>query len=176
MRVSVGARGAVFLDRDGTLNVKLEDDYVTTPDQLILLPGAAEAVAEINRYGRKAVVITNQRGIALGRMTEADLAAVHEHLAQLISQTSGGTLTGIVHCPHGQDECECRKPLPGMFLEAVRRWPDLNLSESVMIGDAPSDVEAAQAAGVQAFRIGVDVPDLLTAVHEAIVFAGETRE
>jgi D-glycero-D-manno-heptose 1,7-bisphosphate phosphatase len=171
MRVTVGPRGAVFLDRDGTINVKLDDDYVTRPGELILLDGAAEAVAEINRAGRKAIVITNQRGIALGRMTEADLAVVHASMERLVGEIAGASFTGIVHCPHGRDECDCRKPKPGMFYEAVRRWPDVDLSESVMIGDAPSDVDAAQAAGLPAIRIGVDAPDLLTAVREQLVFA-----
>jgi D-glycero-D-manno-heptose 1,7-bisphosphate phosphatase len=171
MRVSVGARGAVFLDRDGTINVKRDGGYVASADDLVLLPGAAEAVAEINRAGRRAIVVTNQRGIALGRMTEADLSVVHEHMEQLVNQIAGGTFTGIIHCPHGIDECQCRKPKPGMFHEAVRRWPDLELTQSVMIGDAPSDAEAATAAGVTAIHIGTEFPDLLTAVREAISFA-----
>lgn len=166
--MKVGDRGAVFLDRDGTINVRLLGDYVTSAQDMVLLPGAAQAVAEINRARRRVIVLTNQRGIALGRMTENDLAAVHERMEQLVNEAAGGMFTGIIHCPHGAGECDCRKPKPGMFYEAASRWPDLDLSESVMIGDSVSDVEAAQAAGVAALRIGDDVPDLLTAVREAI--------
>lgn len=168
MRVKVGNRGAVFLDRDGTINVRLAGNYVTSAQDLVLLPGAAEAVAEINLASRRAIVLTNQRGIALGRMTEDDLAVVHGRMEQLVDEATGGMFAGIIHCPHGVGECDCRKPKPGMFHEAASRWPDLDLSESVMIGDSASDVKAARAAGVAALRIGDDVPDLLTAVREAL--------
>jgi D-glycero-D-manno-heptose 1,7-bisphosphate phosphatase len=165
MRLEVGRNGAVFLDRDGTINAKMpEGDYVKCPGELTLLPGAARAVAEINRASRKVIVITNQRGIALGRMSEADLRAVHGRLQFLVGQAAGGSFTGFIHCPHDKDECECRKPQPGMFWNAATRWPDVNLRESVMIGDSWSDVQAAEAAGIAALHIGVDVPDLLTAV------------
>jgi D-glycero-D-manno-heptose 1,7-bisphosphate phosphatase len=172
MRVTLGPHGAVFLDRDGTINVRLVDDYVTRPADLVLLPGAAEAVAEIVRSGHKVVVVTNQRGISLGRMTETDLKAVHDHMEQLVSRATGGTFTGIIYCPHDRGVCECRKPKPGMLREASLRWPDIELSESVLIGDSASDVAAATAAGMQAMRIGVDAPDLLTAVRKLLAWVG----
>jgi D-glycero-D-manno-heptose 1,7-bisphosphate phosphatase len=152
MRVTVGPRGAVFLDRDGTINVKLDDDYVTRPGELILLDGAAEAVAEINRAGRKAIVITNQRGIALGRMTEGDLAVVHASMERLVGEIAGASFTGIVHCPHGRDECDCRKPKPGLLVNAARDR-GIDLPSSFMVGDRWRDIDAGLAAGCRAIFI-----------------------
>src|SRR3954454_10176331 len=106
---------AVLLDRDGTINVKAaEGEYVTSPEQLVLLDGAAAAIRRLNLARIRVAVITNQRGIALGRMTEADLAAVHRRLVQLLV-AEGARVDAIFHCPHEKGTCDCRKPGTAML-------------------------------------------------------------
>jgi D-glycero-D-manno-heptose 1,7-bisphosphate phosphatase len=152
--VGRGRPDAVLLDRDGTINVKApEGDYITRPEQVELLPGAAEAIAALNRAGVPVVVVTNQRGIALGRMTEADLDAVHGRLRELL-ESRGARLGPIFHCPHDEGVCACRKP-GTLLLEQARDDLGLEtLEQSVMIGDSDSDVIAGRAAGARAFLIG----------------------
>ncbi|HEV2062608.1 MAG TPA: HAD-IIIA family hydrolase, partial [Solirubrobacteraceae bacterium] len=104
--------GAAFLDRDGTINVKPpEGEYVEAPEELRLLPGAAAAIARLNAAGLPVIVVTNQRGVALGRMTEADVAAVHDRLREELSR-AGAHVDAIYHCPHQEGACACRKPRP----------------------------------------------------------------
>ncbi|MDP9432731.1 MAG: HAD-IIIA family hydrolase [Actinomycetota bacterium] len=163
----------VFLDRDGTINVKApEGAYITSPDGLELLPGAAAAVARLNSAGAHVVLITNQRGIARGLMSDRDYAAVHDRLIELL-QRDGASVDAAYLCPHASGSCECRKPLPGMLLRAAAERPQIALERSVMIGDAESDVAAGRAAGTATVRIAppgtvtaadVLVPDLTSAV------------
>jgi D-glycero-D-manno-heptose 1,7-bisphosphate phosphatase len=161
--------GAAFLDRDGTVNVKVpEGSYVERPEELELLPRAADAIRVLNDRGIRVIVVTNQRGIARGRLTEEALAAVHRRLLELLDAAAGATVDAILHCPHEGGTCDCRKPLPGLLLEAKRRWPSIALERSVMIGDALSDVQAGRAAGVRAIHLGVDAPDLSGAVQLAL--------
>ncbi len=142
------AHPAAFLDRDGVLNVRLPGDtYVTRPEELELLPHAAEGARQLHERGYLLVVITNQRGVSRGFMSEADLAAVHDRLRRLLAE-AGAPLAGIYHCPHGdQHACRCRKPLPGLIERAAAEH-DLDLPRSVLIGDSPRDAQAGQAAGV----------------------------
>jgi D-glycero-D-manno-heptose 1,7-bisphosphate phosphatase len=159
---------AVFLDRDGTLNVKApEGDYVKTPEELVLLPGAAEAVRLLNEHGVPAIVVTNQRGIALGRMTEDDLAAIHARLADELA-AAGAHLDAIYHCPHDHDACDCRKPQTGMFRDAQRDRGELDFAHTAVVGDAASDMEAARRIGATGILLGVDEPTLLHAVRRLL--------
>jgi D-glycero-D-manno-heptose 1,7-bisphosphate phosphatase len=168
-----GRLDAVFLDRDGTINVKApEGEYVTRPEQLRLLPGAAEGIRMLNRAGVPVIVVTNQRGIALGRMDEADLAAVHARLHELLRRYEA-RVDGILHCPHERATCDCRKPGTLMLRRAQDSLGLTTLRHTVMIGDSSSDVEAGQRAGARTVLLGpseaaspgVDVaPTLLDAV------------
>lgn len=143
-----------FLDRDGTINVgAAAGDYVTSPDQIELLPGAAAAIRRLNQLPAKVVVVTNQRGIALGLMSEADLAAVNARLEELLA-SDGARLDAILHCPHGKGECDCRKPGPGMFERAAREVPGVRLEGAAMVGDSPLDVEAGARLGLTTVRLG----------------------
>ena len=138
----------VFLDRDGVINRKLpEGQYVTRWNKFELLPGVAAAIATLNRSGRKVIVVTNQRGIALGRMSEADLCAIHEQLRGELARL-GATLDAIYYCPHGRDECDCRKPKTGMIDEAFRDFPEAAPGNSVLIGDSLSDMQCGHRAGM----------------------------
>jgi D-glycero-D-manno-heptose 1,7-bisphosphate phosphatase len=140
---------AVLLDRDGTINFKApEGEYVTTPDELELLPGAAKAIRRLNEAEVPVSVITNQRGIALGRMTEADLAAVHARLADLLA-AERARVDAIFYCPHDKDTCDCRKPGTAMLEWTRNRFRLRSLRDAVVIGDALSDVQAGSAVGAR---------------------------
>lgn len=140
---------AFFLDRDGVLNPEV--NYLHDPEQAALLPGAAEAIAALHRAGFLAVVTTNQSGVARGMYPATDILAVHARLQRLLL-TSGGpdaTVDAWYFCPHHPEisgPCSCRKPAPGMLLQAAA---DLGLTaaESFMVGDRMSDLEAGRAAG-----------------------------
>ena len=109
---------AVFLDRDGVINRKRpEGSYVTSWDEFELLPGALEALALLAKTGARVIVVTNQRGIARGRMTGDDLEEIHTRLRATVS-AAGGRLDAIYHCPH-EGPCRCCKPEPGMFEDAA---------------------------------------------------------
>jgi D-glycero-D-manno-heptose 1,7-bisphosphate phosphatase len=131
---------------------------VTSADELELLPGAAEGIRLLNESGFKVIVVTNQRGIALGRMTEDDLAAIHRRLLDELAG-AGATVDAIYHCPHGEGECECRKPEVGLVLRAAREHADVRLEESVVIGDSPSDVEVGKRLGLRPILVGDAAPD-----------------
>ena len=138
----------VFLDRDGVINVKLpQSQYVTQPELLHLCPGAAEAIARLNRQRMRVMVVTNQRGISLGIFTEMQLAAVHKQLEAMLA-AHGAHLDAIYYCLHGHDTCNCRKPLPGMFHRAFRDFPEVNAANSIMIGDSLVDIQAGENLGM----------------------------
>jgi D-glycero-D-manno-heptose 1,7-bisphosphate phosphatase len=138
----------VFLDRDGVVNRKLpEGKYVTRWEDFELLPGVAAAIASLNRSRRKVIVATNQRGVALGKMTEEDLRAIHDRLRSELERY-GATLDAIYYCPHGRSGCDCRKPQTGMIESAFRDFPGATPENSVFIGDSLSDIECGYRAGM----------------------------
>jgi len=176
-------RPAIFLDRDGTI---IEDrGYVSRPEEVTLLPGAADAISRFRRAGFRVVVVSNQSGVARGLFTEKDLAAVHQRLEETLAK-EGAALDAAYYCPFldGPDavieayrrESDLRKPKPGMLLQAARDL-HLDLSRSWMIGDAESDVEAGRRAGCRTIWIdsktapgdknGPDGPQRVSNLREA---------
>jgi D-glycero-D-manno-heptose 1,7-bisphosphate phosphatase len=134
----------VFLDRDGVLNRKMpEGAYVCDWAQFEWLPGAIEAIARMNGAGLSVIVVTNQRGVALGRLTVEQLGLIHSNMqSDLAGQ--GARVDAIYCCPHDHGECHCRKPDVGLFEQAFRQFPQANAKNSVMIGDSLSDIQAGQ--------------------------------
>lgn len=144
----------LFLDRDGVLNRRIPDGYVRHVDELELLDGVVEAVVRLSALAQRVVVVTNQAGVGKGLMTAEALREVHRALVERLVQ-AGGRVDAVLHCPHRVDEaCACRKPAPGMAWEAARRFPDIDLQRSVMVGDSVSDCQFALAAGMRAVFIG----------------------
>ena len=136
---------AFFLDRDGVVIEQVH--YLHDPEQVKLIPGVAETLKEIHRRGYLAVVITNQSGVGRGYFTMDDVKKVNARMEELIRQENGEYLDGIYICPHAPDvECQCRKPLPGLFIQAKAEL-DIDLAASVMVGDRRSDLISGQNAG-----------------------------
>jgi D-glycero-D-manno-heptose 1,7-bisphosphate phosphatase len=150
---SASLPSTVLLDRDGTINVKApEGEYVTAPDGLILLAGAASAIRALNVAGIPVAVVTNQRGIARGLFSEQDLEAIHARLRELLAE-EGASVDVILHCPHEKGVCACRKPGTAMLEQAAEHFGLTSLADAVMIGDADSDIAAGHAAGARTILI-----------------------
>jgi D-glycero-D-manno-heptose 1,7-bisphosphate phosphatase len=147
---------AIFLDRDGVINQKpKEGEYITSWADFHLLPGVAEGIGLLNRAGYIAVVVTNQRCVAKGLLSAAHLERMHEQMSQALLQANA-KLDGIYYCPHDyQAACICRKPAPGMLLEAARRH-SIDLESSWMIGDSEIDVQAGMNAGCKTARVFIE--------------------
>ena len=142
----------VFLDRDGVLNRHLPGSYVTSWEQFEILPGVEQAIARLNRSRRKVIIVSNQRGIALGLYSEADLRALHDQLRGHLA-AHAAHLDAIYYCPHDHGECHCRKPQTGMFEQAFQDFPGAAASNSVMVGDSLADIEAASRLGMRSVLI-----------------------
>ena len=136
---------AFFLDRDGVIIEQVE--YLKDPDEVKLTQGAAEALRLIHRSGFLAVVVSNQSGIARKKFTLDELMAVQSRMYELLAE-SGEKIDGFYFCPHDPhvDVCPCRKPKPGMILQAAREL-DIDVASSFMIGDRPADIETGMNAG-----------------------------
>jgi D-glycero-D-manno-heptose 1,7-bisphosphate phosphatase len=136
----------VFLDRDGTINVKPgTGQYIKSPAELVLLPGAAKAVAALNAMGLRTILVTNQRWLSEQSSEAAHYSAVHARLEELLKQ-EGAWLDAAYHCPHAISMCDCRKPGAGLLRRAAREH-NFDLAGAVIIGDSGTDVLAGQTAG-----------------------------
>lgn len=162
------SRPAAFFDRDGVLNV--DYGYVADPARLELVAGAAQAVRLCNAAGYLVLVVTNQSGVARGLYDEAAVARFHAALRIRLA-TEGAVVDDFRHCPHHPTagigayvrDCDCRKPKPGMILDLAHRW-SVDMTRSFLVGDKPSDVAAAAAAGIPGLLFdGRDLPILVAA-------------
>jgi D-glycero-D-manno-heptose 1,7-bisphosphate phosphatase len=135
----------VILDRDGTINED-RDDYVKSPDEWVPLPGSLEAIARLNHAGWHVVVATNQSGLGRGLFEMSTLNAMHLKMNHLLAQ-QGGRIDAVFFCPHApEDNCRCRKPLPGLFEQIGLRY-GIDLTQVNAVGDTLRDLQAASAVG-----------------------------
>lgn len=163
-------RAAVFLDRDGTIMV--DTGYPSDPDEVALLPGAADALRGLHKRGYALVIVSNQSGIGRGLVTSAQASAVHERVASTLLEL-GVPLDGAYYCPHGPDDaCNCRKPLPGLLRQAASELA-LDLTRSFMVGDCQSDVEAGRSVGCTTILLGraEGVADVIARTWEDVLAA-----
>jgi len=148
---------AVFLDRDGTINEQM--GYINHPSRFHLLPGVAQAIRRLNDHLIPVLVVTNQSGLARGYFPESVLTEVHQLLIDGL-RAEGARLDGIYVCPHHPEakneqyrlNCPCRKPKPGLFLQAAAEH-NLDLTRSYVVGDRWSDLKAAAACGAQGLLV-----------------------
>jgi D-glycero-D-manno-heptose 1,7-bisphosphate phosphatase len=141
---------AVLLDRDGTLIA--ERNYLSDPDQVQLLPGVAEALRRLAAAGFSLVVVSNQSGIARGYFDRARLAEIHERLERLL-EAEGVVLSGIYVCPHAPaDDCQCRKPRPGMVTAAAAAL-GFDPAQAWVVGDKPCDIDLGRGVGARTILV-----------------------
>ena len=165
---------AVFVDRDGTINVDV--DFLSSPSQLQLIPRSAVAIKELNDLGVPVIVITNQSGIARGLYSEDDLHRVHAAMDEMLTRY-GATISAYYYCPHHPTDgiapyakdCECRKPKPGMLLRAKKKF-GFDLKRSFIVGDKLVDVQAGKSVGAVAIQVstgyGVAEKDLCADIRD----------
>ena len=143
----------LFLDRDGVVNVRTPNDYVKTPDAWIPTAGLDEALRILSAHFQRIVVVTNQAGIGKGLMNEADLAAIHAKMFR-VATAAGGRIDRAYHCPHRSDAgCSCRKPATGMAWLAMIDFPEIDFSQTWMVGDSASDMLFGQKLGMRTVLI-----------------------
>lgn len=144
----------LFLDRDGVINKKKESGYIQSQHEFIFLPGAKDAIARLSKIFGRILIITNQQGIGKGLYSDADLLHIHEKMLKEISE-AGGKVDGIFYCPHLADDitCNCRKPKTGLLLQAKEKFPDIDFSRSVLVGDSISDTALGKKSGMVTVKI-----------------------
>jgi histidinol-phosphate phosphatase family protein len=153
----------LFLDRDGVINERIMQGYVTSVNEFRFADGAPEAIARFSAVFRYVFVVTNQQGIAKGLMTEEQLREIHAMMHQTV-ENFGGSITRTYYAPGiASPENQMRKPNPGMAFQAQRHFPDVDFSKSVMVGDTDSDIVFGQRLGMRTVRIKTIEPIRVTA-------------
>ena len=161
----------VFLDRDGVTNRKLpEGKFVRSWREFELLHGVELAIATLNRSGRHIIVVSNQRGIALGLYTRADVETLHVKLQEHLAEHEAH-VDAFYYCPHDRNQCDCRKPKTGLFEQVFRDFPDASAKNGIVIGDSISDIQAARTLGVLAIFIQGDPKTQKPGAEEAAALA-----
>jgi D-glycero-D-manno-heptose 1,7-bisphosphate phosphatase len=130
----------LFLDRDGVINRKLDQDYVKTLGEFEILDGVIEGLQICRNLFKRIIIVTNQRGVSLGLMNELDLQLIHEEMTKVFS-VNGIKIDAIFYCDGINLNSDCRKPNPGMGLLAKQKFPDIDFKKSIMVGDSISDIE-----------------------------------
>lgn len=153
----VTGESALFLDRDGVINRKIEKDYVRCWSDFIFMPGSIESLSKLAAIFHPIIVLTNQRGVGLGLFS---LGALHDIHARMVAEINrkGGRIDKIYFCPHDdRDGCTCRKPLPGMVLQAKAAFPSVVLERSIIVGDSENDILLGKSLGMMTVAIGEEL-------------------
>lgn len=166
----------IFLDRDGVINRKPpEGEYISDWSRFHLLPGVERSIATLNASGRKVIVVSNQRGVALGLYSEADVRELHEKLQRHLA-TYSAHVDAFYFCPHDRGQCDCRKPGTGLFRRAFADFPNATPANSIMIGDSISDIESAQRLSFPSIFIPGDSAVRKDGADEAASMADATAK
>ena len=151
---------SLFLDRDGVINEKLENDYVKSWDEFVFKHGALEAIAGLGKMFGKIFIVTNQRGVGLGKMTTAELNEIHNQMLASIEAASG-KIDKIFFCIDTEDSSLYRKPNTGMGLLAKQEYPEIEFSKSIMLGDSISDMEFGRKLGMKCVLINSNLDNCI---------------
>lgn len=149
----------LFLDRDGVINHEKHQDYIHTWDEFYFYEGAKEAIAVFSKIFRHVIVITNQRGIGKGITRKADVEHIHKNMIGEI-ENAGGRIDKVYFCPDLDESSPDRKPNPGMGLQAVKDFPDIDLSKTIMVGNTFSDMQFGRNLGVQTIFLTTTRPEV----------------
>ena len=156
----------LFLDRDGVINHEMEGTYVRNWEEFVFYPHAPELIAFFNKRFQRLILVTNQRGVSKGIMSLADLEQIHENMIRDI-ESAGGKIDRIYYCLDGEISSPCRKPNPGMALQAALDFPDIDLKKSLMIGNNISDMMFGRNAGMKTIFLQTTNPGQRLP-HEAV--------
>lgn len=150
--IDIAGYNTILLDRDGVINRLRVNDYVKNWEEFEFLPGVLDALSKWNRQVRHLFVVTNQRGVGKGLMSEKDLADIHQRMCEEIEK-HGGRIDRIYYCTALTEADKRRKPGRGMFDEILRDYPDVNPSGCLMIGDSESDMKFAENCGIKGIKV-----------------------
>lgn len=156
-KLKLDSNWTIFLDRDGVINKKIENDYVKTWDDFSFMNKALLAIATLSKRFTKILVVTNQRGVGKGLMSEEELITIHKEMCKDIKEESG-RIDKIYYCTDISESSECRKPNIGMALQAKKDFPEINFTKSIIIGDSISDMLFGNNLGMTCFFIGEQIP------------------
>lgn len=170
--LNINQNWTLFLDRDGVINKKLDNDYVKNVDEFDFLDGAVETVAHFSKLFNRILVVTNQQGIGKGLMTKEDLQEVHDYmLAEVV--TAGGKIDRVYYCPDlAEKNTKCRKPNTGMAEKAKADYRDIDFKKSIMVGDSLSDIQMGKRLGMYT----VFISESNTSLKEADITLGSLKE
>lgn len=147
----------IFLDRDGVINIEKEDDYVRHWDEFIFIDGVLDAFPVFARHFGRIVIVTNQKGVGKGLMTEQALSDINKGIHEMVSG-AGGRLDRIYYCTAISDSDPCRKPNPGMAHLAQQDFPDIDFNKSLMVGNTMGDMKFGKACGMYTVFIPSEKP------------------
>ena len=143
----------LFLDRDGVINVKLDGQYIKNTDEFEFMIGAETAISKLSKIFNRILIVTNQQGIAKGIMSDKDLGVLHEYMLFELKKY-GGVIDKIYYCAHlAAENCSCRKPNPGMILQAIIDFPEIKVEDSYLIGDSDTDMLAGNKMGLTSVKV-----------------------
>lgn len=147
----------LFLDRDGVINLEKEGDYIRNINEFTFIESAREAIADLSHTFGRVFIVTNQKGIGRGLMSELDLEEIHAYLLNEVEQI-GGKIDKIYHCSSVDADSPCRKPNPGMAIQAKKDFPEINFSKSIMIGNTLNDMRFGKTCGMRTVFIKSNKP------------------
>ena len=143
----------LFLDRDGVINVKLDGQYVKNTEEFEFMIGAETAISKLSKIFNRILIVTNQQGIAKGIMSVQDLDLLHQHMLFELKKT-GGAVDKVYYCPHlASENCNCRKPNPGLIQQAIIDFPEIKIDNSYLIGDSDTDIIAGNMMGLITVKV-----------------------
>lgn len=148
----MGSGWTLFLDRDGVINQKIDHDYVKSTEDFVFLENAVEGIVALSRLFERIIVVTNQRGVGRGLMTEADLSDIHRKMCHEVSLKQG-RIDKIYYCTATDSGAHCRKPNTGMGLQAKQDFPEIDFTKSIILGDSMSDMEFGRNLGMFCFLV-----------------------
>lgn len=163
----------LFLDRDGVINHERHKDYIHTWEEFIFYEDVTKAIAVLAKVFNRIIVVTNQKGIGKGVTQLADLQLIHKNMIAEI-ENAGGRIDAVYFCPDLEDESPNRKPNPGMGLQAVKDFPDIDLTKSIMIGNTISDMQFGRNLGIKTIFLPTTRPEVdlqderIDAVYESL--------
>jgi D-glycero-D-manno-heptose 1,7-bisphosphate phosphatase len=146
--INVKSSWSLFLDRDGVINEKIENDYVKNFEEFVFCEGSLLAIKLLSNIFTKIILVTNQRGVGKKLMTLEQLEEIHQKMSNEIFK-AGGRIDKIYYCVDSLDSSDCRKPNTGMGLIAKKDFPDINFDKSIMVGDSISDMIFAKRLGMK---------------------------